>query len=77
MVIDVKIVSPAKVLFKGQAKSVIVPGEKGVFEILPFHKRILSRLISGVLIIDDRSLAIARGIIQVAMNKVVIVVEET
>lgn len=77
MVIDVKIVSPAKVLFKGQAQSVIVPGEKGVFEILPFHKRILSRLVSGVLIVDDWSLAIARGIIQAAVNKVVIVVEET
>lgn len=77
MVIDVKIVSPVKVLFRGQAKSVIVPGERGVFEILPFHKRILSRLGSGVLIVDGRSLAIARGIIQAAMNKVVIVVEET
>jgi F-type H+-transporting ATPase subunit epsilon len=76
MFIDVSIVSPKKVIFSGQAKSVIIPGEEGVFEILPFHKRIISRLISGVLIVDGQQLAIKRGVVKVNQNKATIIVEE-
>ena len=68
--------SPSKVLYKGQAKSVIVPGEGGVFEILPFHKHILSRLLSGVLIVDGQALSIKRGVIKANKNEVTIILEE-
>ncbi|MFH1752910.1 MAG: hypothetical protein ABH875_01885, partial [Candidatus Omnitrophota bacterium] len=76
MLLDVAIVSTTKVIFNGQAKNVIVPGEGGVFEVLPFHKSILSRLISGVLILEDRELPIKRGVIQASKNRVTIIVEE-
>ena len=76
MQLDVSILNPKKVLFKGKARSVIVPGEQGVFEILPFHKRILSRLVSGILVVDDQELSIKRGVIKVDQNKVTITVEE-
>lgn len=74
--LEVSVLTPAKVLFEGRAKSVVLPGEQGVFEILPFHKPLLSRLISGKLIVDERVFSIHRGIVGVNYNKATIIVEE-
>ena len=76
MLLDVFVLSPNRVIYKGRAKSVVIPGEQGVFEVLPFHKRILSRLISGTLFIDEQKVPIQRGIIKVAQNSVTIIAEE-
>jgi len=73
---DVALLSTRAVLFEGEAKSVIVPGEEGVFEILPFHKRIMSRLIYGTIFIEEKSYPIERGIIMADQNKVTIIAEE-
>jgi F-type H+-transporting ATPase subunit epsilon len=75
MEIDVSILSPTGVIFEGTADSVTLPGEYGVFEVLPFHKAILSRLISGTLFVDDRPVSIRRGLVSVSQNKVTIIVE--
>jgi len=77
MFLDVTVLNPIEVIFEGKAKSIVLPGEEGVFEVLPFHKRILSRLISGRLFIDEQSFPIKRGIVKVNQNKVTIIVEET
>ena len=76
MLLDVAILTPHGIIFKGTARSVIVPGEEGMFEVLPFHKCILSRLISGILCIDEKRLQIQRGIIKVNQNKVTVITEE-
>jgi F0F1-type ATP synthase epsilon subunit len=76
MLLEVFVLSPKEVIFEGKAKNVILPGEQGVFELLPFHKRILSRLISGRLFIDEQSFSIKRGIVKVNQNRVTIIVEE-
>jgi len=76
MFLNVSLLSPTKVIFEGKAKSVIIPGEQGVFEVLPFHKRLLSRLVSGTLFIDEQALRIHRGVIKVDQNNVTIIVEE-
>ena len=76
MFLDVTVLSPIEVISEGKAKSIILPGEEGVFEVLPFHKRILSRLISGTVFIDEQSLPIRRGIVKVNQNKVTVIVEE-
>ncbi|MCK5161377.1 MAG: hypothetical protein KAQ99_07380 [Candidatus Aureabacteria bacterium] len=75
MFLDVSILSPEEILFEGKVSSIVVPGEEGVCEILPFHKRFLSRLISGAMIIDDKPLHIKRGVVKVNQNKVLIIVE--
>ena len=75
MLLDVSILNPKEVVFEGKAKSVILPGEQGVFEVLPFHKRILSRLISGTLVVDEKSFTIQRGIAKIDQNKVTIIIE--
>jgi F0F1-type ATP synthase epsilon subunit len=74
--LDVVVLTLGKILFEGKAKSVILPGEKGTFEVLPYHKPLLSRLITGPLIIDGQHIFIKRGIVKVALNKVMAVVEE-
>lgn len=76
MFVEVLILSQRKVLFEGQAKSVILPGEEGVFEVLPFHKTLLSRLVKGNIQVDNKTIPIKRGIIKVYENKVDIIAEE-
>lgn len=76
MLLNVLILNPIKVIFEGKAKSVILPGEEGVFEILPFHKRILSRLVSGRIILDQQAIPIRRGIAKADQNVVTIILEE-
>lgn len=76
MSLIVSLLTPKEVIYEGEAKSLILPGEEGVFEVLPFHKRILSRLISGTLFLDQKSIAIKRGIAKVNQNKVTIIIEE-
>ena len=72
---EVVIVDPTQVIFEGKADSVILPGEKGVFEVLPFHKNFLSRLITGSVSIDRRSFSIRRGIVKVENDIVTIIAE--
>ena len=74
--LDVRVLSPWKIIFEGKAKSVILPGESGVFEVLAFHKPILSRLLTGILYVDESKIPIRRGIVKCYLNEVVVIVEE-
>ena len=74
--LDVTVLSPTQVIFEGKARNLIVPGEQGVFEVLPFHKRILSRLLAGTMRIEERSFPMRRGIIKVNQNRVTVIMEE-
>jgi len=76
MLLEVSLLNPQRIIFQGKAKSVILPGEQGVFEILAFHKPILSRLISGNILIDEKVFRIRRGIVKGYQNQVRIIVEE-
>lgn len=75
MHLEVSVLGTKEVIFIGKAKKIILPGEEGVFEIAPFHKRLLSRLISGTLFIDEQSFPIKRGVVKVNQNKVTIIIE--
>ncbi|MCK5782518.1 MAG: F0F1 ATP synthase subunit epsilon [Flavobacteriales bacterium] len=44
-----EIISPEKVLFKGEVNSVSVPGANGEFQMLNNHAAILSTLVKGVI----------------------------
>ena len=74
--LEVIIFNQTNVVFKGQAKSVILPGEQGVFEILPHHKTIRSRLLKGRVVVDRKVLKIRRGVVKAGMNDVTLIVEE-
>jgi F-type H+-transporting ATPase subunit epsilon len=74
--LTVLIATPERVLYEGNAQSVVLPGEKGVFEVLPFHKRLLSRLLEGRVIVDGKSMQIRRGVAKVGENHVTVIVED-
>lgn len=74
--LDVLVLTTKEILFEGRAHNAIFPGEMGVFEVLPFHKPLLSRLISGIITIDDLPLSVKRGIVKVQSNKVTAIVEK-
>lgn len=70
------VATPERVIFEGNAKSLILPGERGIFEVQPYHKRFLSRLTRGVLTLDGSELKIKRGVAKVGLNSVTVIVEE-
>jgi len=74
--LEVVVATPGQVIFEGKAKSLVLPGEQGVFEVLSFHKPIISRLISGRLMVDDQAFLIRRGIVGINANQATIIVEE-
>ncbi len=76
MLLDVQILSPINIIFKGKAASVVFPGENGVFEVLIFHKQIMSRLLRGIVSVDGKDIYIKRGVVNVNKNKVLAIVEE-
>ncbi len=76
MLLNVSVLNLSKVLFEGQASRVVVSGEEGTFEILPFHKRIISRLITGAVVVDQQSIPIRRGVLKADQNNVTIILEE-
>lgn len=75
MFLEVSLLTPEDTIFEGKAKSVILPGESGVFEVLAYHKRLLSRLVSGVMFIDQKNFSLRRGIVKINQNKVTIIIE--
>lgn len=73
--LDVLITTPSQILFQGKAQSVTVPGEQGVFEMLPLHRSLVSRLIEGSMMVDEQVFSIRRGVLRVADDVVTAVVE--
>ena len=71
----VLVTSPERLVFNGQARSIILPGEKGTFEVLPLHRPLISRLVDGVVEIDGKTLRVRRGVARVAEDQVIVVVE--
>ena len=67
--------STAKIVFKGQAESVIFPGDTGVFEVMSYHKCMMSRLLKGNIEVDGQPFPIERGIVKVEHNDITAVVE--
>ena len=75
MLLAVSVLTPKEIIFEGTARSVILPGEEGVFEVSPFHKSIVSRLISGNLFIDNERIPIRRGVMILHNNRVTVIIE--
>ena len=73
--LDVVILTPQEILFQGQAGRVILPGEMGTFEVGQFHRPLVSRLLPGLLIVDNQSVLIHRGVVKVERDRVTSIVE--
>lgn len=79
MGLKLKIVTPERIEFTGEVKSVLVPDTKGSFEILNDHAPIISSLQQGVVEYTTESgkqqLAITGGFVEVQKNEVSLCVE--
>lgn len=77
--IQLKIVSPEKIVYDGMAESVLVPGTLGQFEILTDHAPIISSLKTGTVDYTTKdghfTLEITGGFVEVIKNKVHLCVE--
>ena len=77
--LQLKIVSPEKVVYDGLAESVLAPGTLGQFEVLTDHAPIVSTLEKGQLVYrtteGEESLAIEGGFLSVKKNEVKVCVE--
>lgn len=77
---NVEIINPDKLIFKGEASLVQLPGKDGSFEILNNHAPLISILAKGkVKIINNNKeiefYDISGGLIEVVKNKVLILAE--
>lgn len=74
---NVIILDPKRVLYEGMAASVFLQGDKGEFEILPYHCPIVSLLKRGYILIDAKKrLRIKGGIAKFQKNELVVLAEE-
>lgn len=73
--VTVTLLSCHDVLFEGQAQHVVLPGEQGVFEVWPFHHPLVSRLLPGVIVVDERLFPIRRGVVHVTHSAVKALIE--
>ena len=68
------IISPERILFKGEVENVLVPGEMGEFEILTNHAPIISTLLEGRVIYtigsEKKLITITGGFVEVKRNEV-------
>lgn len=77
--LNLKIVSPEKVVFNGEVSSVTVPGLLGSFEILNNHAPIISSLGSGTVSYalkdGEHQIEVRGGFVEVKKNEVSLCVE--
>lgn len=79
----VKILSPQRLLFEGEAKEIVLPGEDGEFSVLDFHQACMYSLRKGQikLIFQDKYTPkqrhyIKSGVALVEWGKLSVLIEE-
>lgn len=78
--LKLKVISPEKVIFKGDVQSITVPGTQGNFEILNDHAPIISSLEKGQISFtqpdgQQKNCDIVGGFVEVKRNEVNLAVE--
>ncbi|MCX6170836.1 MAG: F0F1 ATP synthase subunit epsilon [Ignavibacteriales bacterium] len=78
--IFVEIITPSKSAYKGQVKSITVPGTLGNFQVLFNHAPLLSSLEVGKIVIEDATgqhieFATGGGTVEVKDNKVLVLAD--
>jgi F-type H+-transporting ATPase subunit epsilon len=76
----VRVVSPDRIVFEGEAASVVAPAWDGQVGILPSHAPMLALLGSGVLSVErlgggSDSFHVAGGVLKVEQNQVTVLTE--
>ena len=74
------ILTPEKLLYEGEIKSVKLPGTNGEFEILNNHAQIISTLSKGEICVtntnnDKEKFNINGGVIEMQNNKIIVLAD--
>lgn len=78
--LNIDIVTPSKSIFKGEIKSITVPGTKGRFQVLKNHAPIVSTFEIGMIKVEllnstNKYYATAGGTIEVLENEIVVLAD--
>jgi len=81
MSLHLRIITPKRIVFSGNVKSVTVPGEKGRFQILRNHAPIVSNLVIGeIKIVDEKDntiyYSVNGGFVYVFKNDIKVISDE-
>ena len=64
------------VVFEGPSSSVLLPGVEGEFEVLDFHKPVISRLKKGIIAVDTfNEYAIKGGVAAMSRQQLMVIVD--
>ncbi len=79
-ILDIEILSPEKMVFKGLAMVVTVPGVDGLFQVLNMHAPMVSMFEAGVITVQDEkgnriNFSTRGGVAEVLKNKVSILAD--
>ncbi len=77
---EIRILSPEKLIYEGEIKRVKLQGINGKFEILEHHAPIVSVLVKSEIVLRDKenkqySFAINGGILEMSDNKISILIQ--
>lgn len=76
---NVEILSPDKLIFKGEADSIQLPGKDGSFGIMNNHAPIIASLKEGTVVVksngNEQSFDVNGGVVEVVKNKVIVLSE--
>lgn len=76
MILNARPEKSEELLFQGNASSVILPGAEGEFEVLDFHKPILSQLKKGFILVDNAAeIPVQGGIVKMHFQNLVALVD--
>ncbi|OCC30236.1 ATP synthase epsilon chain [Leptospira interrogans serovar Canicola] len=77
--LKVSVISPEKILYKGEVDSLIVPGSEGFFGILPNHAPLVATLGIGILEIRKgeklKVLSVEGGFVEIKDNSISILTD--
>ena len=76
--LNVRIVTPRKIVFEGTAEGVQAPGELGEFGVLPSHIPLVTTLRPGIVVIHGsprRTFKVGAGFAEVGPDQVTLLVE--
>lgn len=75
-----EILTPEESVYKGDIKSLKVPGKKGAFQVLKDHAAIVSTLVEGLVSVTDKKgevsdFLIEGGVMEVHQNTLILLAE--
>jgi F-type H+-transporting ATPase subunit epsilon len=79
-ILDIEILSPEKMVFKGNGKVVTVPGVNGLFQVLYMHAPMVAMFEIGIIVVEDDknekiNFSTRGGVCEVLDNKVTILAD--